>query len=69
MDFIDELRQFAMRVDKLKDKINTEEATKTSFIMPFFPDTGYDVFNPDEFLPELLLMSELKKVKKSIMQS
>lgn len=28
MDFIDQLKQFAKRVDTLKDSIQTEEATK-----------------------------------------
>ena len=46
MDFIDQLKQFAKRVDTLKDSIQTEEATKTAIIMPFFSMLGYDVFNP-----------------------
>lgn len=52
MDFIDQLKQFAKRVDSLKESINTEEATKTAIIMPFFAMLGYDVFNPQEFVPE-----------------
>ena len=36
MDFIDEIKQFSKRVDGLKDNLTTEEATKTSLIMPFF---------------------------------
>lgn len=43
MDFIDQLKQFAKRVDTLKDSIQTEEATKTAIIMPFFSMLGYDV--------------------------
>jgi hypothetical protein len=35
MDFIDQLRKLAARVEKLKDTVQTEEATKTSMIMPF----------------------------------
>ncbi len=52
MDFIDQLKQFASRLEKTKDNILTEEATKTSMIMPFFQMLGYDVFNPLEFVPE-----------------
>ena len=52
MDFIDEVKQLAARVDNLKENIQTEEATKTSMIMPFFQMLGYDVFNPMEFVPE-----------------
>lgn len=52
MDFIDQIKQFTKRVMHLKDTIQTEEATKTSIIMPFFSMMGYDVFNPLEFTPE-----------------
>lgn len=52
MDFIDQIKQFSKRVEQLKDSLSTEEATKTSIIMPFFALLGYDVFNPAEFMPE-----------------
>lgn len=45
MDFIDQVKQFSKRVESLKDSLNTEEATKTALIMPFFSLLGYDVFN------------------------
>ena len=64
MDFIDELRQFSKRAETLKDKISTEEATKTSIIMPFFQLLGYDVFNPHEFLPEFTADVGIKKGEK-----
>lgn len=64
MDFIDQLKQFAKRVEGLKDSIQTEEATKTSIIMPFFALLGYDVFNPDEFLPEFTADIGIKKGEK-----
>lgn len=67
MDFIDELKQFSKRVDALKDKLLTEEATKASIIMPFFAMLGYDVFNPDEFMPEYIADVGIKKVKRLIM--
>ncbi|GIQ66569.1 hypothetical protein PACILC2_51370 [Paenibacillus cisolokensis] len=34
-DFVDQVKNLAKRVKKLKDSILTEEATKTSVIMPF----------------------------------
>lgn len=34
MDFKDQIKQLSERVVKLKDNIQTEEATKTAFIMP-----------------------------------
>ena len=64
MDFIDEIKQFGKRVDSLKDNLTTEEATKTSLIMPFFAMLGYDVFNPDEFVPEFTADVGIKKGEK-----
>jgi len=42
----------------------TEEATKTSLIMPFFQALGYDVFNPEEFYPEFTADVGIKKGEK-----
>lgn len=64
MDFIDELKQFSKRVETVKDSIQTEEATKTSIIMPFFAMLGYDVFNPNEFCPEYTADVGIKKGEK-----
>lgn len=64
MDFIDQLKQFSKRVDSLKDTIQTEEATKTAIIMPFFSMLGYDVFNPQEFVPEYTADVGIKKGEK-----
>ena len=64
MDFIDQIKQLSKRVSNLKEKIQTEEATKTSLIMPFFQLLGYDVFNPSEFLPEYTADIGIKKGEK-----
>lgn len=64
MDFIDQLKQFAKRVESLKGTIQTEEATKTAIIMPFFAMLGYDVFNPQEFIPEFTADVGIKKGEK-----
>lgn len=64
MDFIDQLKQFSKRVESLKDAITTEEATKTSIVMPFFSMLGYDVFNPQEFVPEYTADVGIKKGEK-----
>lgn len=64
MDFIDQLRQFSKRVESLIGKIHTEEATKTAVIMPFFAMLGYDVFNPQEFVPEYTADVGIKKGEK-----
>jgi predicted type IV restriction endonuclease len=64
MDFIDQVKQFTKRVEGMKDSIQTEEATKTSIIMPFFALLGYDVFNPNEFVPEFTADVGIKKGEK-----
>lgn len=64
MDFKDLIKQIADRVTKLKDQIQTEEATKNAFIMPFLQALGYDVFNPLEVVPEFISDIGLKKGEK-----
>lgn len=53
MDFKDSILQLAEKIERQKDDIATEEATKTSFIMPMIAALGYDVFNPFEVVPEM----------------
>ena len=64
MDFKDQIKQLGERVTKLKDQIQTEEATKNAFIMPFIQALGYDVFNPTEVVPEFISDIGLKKGEK-----
>lgn len=64
MDFKDEIKQFGEKVEKLKAQINTEEATKNAFIMPFIKALGYDVFNPLEVVPEFVADIGIKKGEK-----
>lgn len=64
MEFGDKIQQLAERIEGIKNSINTEEATKTSMIMPFFQMLGYDVFNPLEFVPEYTADVGLKKKEK-----
>lgn len=52
MDFKEQLLLLADRVAKNKEAVKTEEAVKTSFVLPFLQALGYDVFNPAEVLPE-----------------
>jgi predicted type IV restriction endonuclease len=64
MDLKDHLKLIAERVVKLKDQIQTEEATKNAFIMPFLQSIGYDVFNPIEVVPEYITDIGTKKGEK-----
>lgn len=52
-DFKDIVLQLSEKIDKQRDGIQTEEATKNSFIMPMIAAWGYDVFNPFEVVPEM----------------
>lgn len=63
MDFKDQIKQLSERVVKLKDNIQTEEATKTAFIMPMIQALGYDVFDPTEVVPEFTCDLGIKKAK------
>ncbi len=64
MEFEANIKQFANRVINLKEQIETEEATKTSLVMPFFNLLGYDIFNPSEFVPEFTADFGTKKGEK-----
>ena len=64
MDLKLKLEQLHQRVVGLKDHINTEEATKNAFVMPFIQILGYDIFNPTEVVPEHICDIGTKKGEK-----
>ncbi len=64
MDFIDVIKVLGEKVSRLKDSIQTEEATKNAFVMPFIAALGYDVFNPLEVIPEYVADLGIKKGEK-----
>jgi hypothetical protein len=64
MELKDQLKQLGERFVTLKDQINTEEATKNAFIMPFLQLLGYEVFNPLEVVPEYITDVGTKKGEK-----
>lgn len=64
MDFKDQIKKLGDRVSSLKEQIQTEEATKNAFIMPFLQTLGYDVFNPLEVVPEYVTDIGTKKGEK-----
>ena len=62
MDFDEAISQMAEKVENLKQTIETEEATKNAFIMPFIGNVlGYDVFDPTEVIPEFTADVGVKK--------
>ncbi len=64
MEFQNKVKILAERVNNLKENIQTEEATKNAFIMPFIQLLGYDVFNPLEVIPEFTADIGIKKGEK-----
>ncbi len=52
MDLADNLKILNERAIKLAGQLQTEEATKQALILPFIQALGYDIFNPDEIVPE-----------------
>ncbi|MBE9594990.1 MAG: restriction endonuclease, partial [Proteobacteria bacterium] len=52
MDFIDQIKELSDNISKRPERLETEEATKNARVMPFIRVLGYDVFNPEEVVPE-----------------
>lgn len=65
MEFKEELNALANKVREQQNMIQTEEAAKNAFIMPFISRVlGYDVFNPLEVVPEFTADVGTKKGEK-----
>ncbi len=64
MDFIDELQELSAKIPKMRDVLQTEEATKNALVMPFISILGYDIFNPLEVIPEFTADVGIKKGEK-----
>ncbi|SDS59180.1 type I restriction endonuclease [Microlunatus soli] len=65
MEFEDALGALAAKVHSQRDAIQTEEATKNAFVMPFISTVlGYDVFNPLEVVPEFTADVGVKRGEK-----
>ncbi|GAA1383583.1 type I restriction enzyme HsdR N-terminal domain-containing protein [Pseudonocardia kongjuensis] len=65
MSINDRVYELATKVRQQKAAIETEEATKNAFVMPFIGTVlGYDVFNPSEVIPEFTADVGVKKGEK-----
>lgn len=63
--FSDGLAALAKKIRDTRDSVQTEEATKNAFIMPFISNVlGYDVFDPSEVVPEFIADVGVKKGEK-----
>ncbi|OXM53565.1 type I restriction endonuclease [Amycolatopsis alba] len=65
MEIAERAQALALKIRKHKADIQTEEATKNAFVMPFISTVlGYDVFNPAEVIPEFTADVGTKKGEK-----
>ncbi|MBE9937783.1 type I restriction enzyme HsdR N-terminal domain-containing protein [Cellulosimicrobium cellulans] len=65
MEIGERLASLATKIQQQKATIGTEEATKNAFVMPFISLVlGYDVFNPNEVIPEFTADVGTKKGEK-----
>lgn len=65
MEFGELLTALATKVRNQREAIQTEEATKNAFVMPFISTIlGYDVFNPLEVVPEFTADVGVKRGEK-----
>jgi hypothetical protein len=64
MDFAEQIRELIALLEKNKDHVFTEEATKNAMVMPFLHVLGYNVFDPTEVIPEYTADIGIKKGEK-----
>jgi len=65
VEIADRLRSLAAKITSQRATIETEEATKNAFVMPFISMVlGYDVFNPNEVVPEFTADVGIKRGEK-----
>ena len=72
MSFNENIMAIADKIPQMIDRLETEEATKNALIMPFIQVLGYDIFNPQEVIPEFVADVGTKKSEKvdyAIMQN
>lgn len=65
VEITERLASLASKINQQRSTIETEEATKNAFVMPFISLVlGYDVFNPNEVVPEFTADVGTKKGEK-----
>src|SRR5690606_18476464 len=65
MEFNERITALAAKVGNRREMIQTEEAAKNAFVMPFISTVlGYDVFDPLEVVPEFTADVGVKKGEK-----
>jgi hypothetical protein len=64
MEFENQIQKLSDRIEKNKSSVTTEEATKTSFILPLLNILGFDIFDPNVVIPEFTADIGKKKGEK-----
>lgn len=64
MEFLERIKELGKKISEQKSFVATEQAAKTSFVMPFLQALGYDVFNAVEVIPEYVADWAAKKGEK-----
>ena len=64
MGFEEKINGLSEKINNTKDKVITEEATKTSYILPLLNILGYDIFDPTIVVPEFTADIGKKKNEK-----
>lgn len=70
--FHSQMQSLSRVVIDRSSKVSTEEATKMSLVCPFFQTLGYNIYDPEEFVPEFTADIGVKKGEKvdyAILQS
>ncbi len=64
MDYAEQIQKLARSVKRRRNQVRTEEATKTSLVMPFIAALGYDIHEPDEVIPEFTADAGVRQSEK-----
>lgn len=64
MELENTIAELQATLRKHREKLLTEEAAKTTLVLPFLRALGYDIFNPDEVIPEFVCDVGTKKGEK-----
>lgn len=64
MSFKEDVADLAKRAISAQAIAQTEEATKNAIVMPFLRVLGFDVFDPNQIIPEYVADIGLKKAEK-----
>jgi hypothetical protein len=60
----EKLQPVIHKIHTCRELLKSEEATKTSLVLPFIQSLGYDIFNPSEVIPEYTCDVGIKKGEK-----